>query len=431
MDDSKVIKVGSDGSLTAPVPGTSISEWLAAIVDSSEDAIIGKTLDSVIRSWNAAATRIFAYQPDEIIGQSVLTLIPPELRHEETMIVDNLRHGKRVDHFETVRLRRDGRRIDVSLSVSPIRDRGGHIVGAAKIARDITEQKRLRRAEREASDQLEQTAAELEQQVEEALALQDQLELANTELTRALSDADAARRVAEEANATKSRFLATMSHELRTPLNAIAGYVDLLDLGVHGPVTNEQREDFSRIKRSQQTLLHLIDDVLTFAKLEAGRAEYHFEEIRFAEFLESLESFIAPRLRQKKLTYELDSCDPEMTVRMDREKVERVLLNLLSNAVKFTDKGGVRVECKAEHDFLRVDVHDTGRGIPADKLDQVFDPFVQANSSLTQRIEGTGLGLSISRQLSRAMGGDVTVKSTVGKGSTFTLILPRTRSVGA
>src|SRR5580765_4737846 len=152
----------SQPPLTSPAPHADADAWLAAIVESSDDAIIGKTLDSTIRSWNAAATRIFHYEPAEIIGRSVLTLIPPELQYEEAAIVERLSRGERVDHFETVRVRREGTRIEVSLSVSPIKDKSGHVVGAAKIARDITEQNRLRRAERELADQLQDTASELE-----------------------------------------------------------------------------------------------------------------------------------------------------------------------------------------------------------------------------------------------------------------------------
>ena len=422
----------SQQPLTASASQANADAWLAAIVESSDDAIIGKTLDSTIRSWNAAATRIFHYEPDEIIGRSVLTLIPPELQYEEAAIVARLSRGERIDHFETVRVRREGTRIEVSLSVSPIKDKSGRVVGAAKIARDITEQNRLLRAERELAEQLQNTASELELQIEESQALQEELEQTNYDLGRALADeerarrdAEVARRLADDANAAKSHFLATMSHELRTPLNAIAGYVDLLELGVRGPVTADQRLDLVRIKRSQKALLRLVEDVLNFAKIEAGRLEYHYEAVRVGELLDGLETFIAPKLREKGLSYSLDPCEVDVVVTIDRAKVEQILLNLLSNAIKFTDTGSVHLSCHSDDALVRFHVRDTGRGIPAEDLDTIFEPFVQGETTLAKRMEGTGLGLSISRKLARDMGGDVFVQSAIGEGSTFTVVLPR------
>lgn len=402
--------------------------WLAAIVESSDDAIIGKTLDSVIRSWNAGATRVFGYEPHEMIGHSVLELMPPELRHQEADIIARLSRGERIEHFETIRVRRDGTRIDVSLSVSPIRDESGRIIGAAKLARDITEAKRLQRIERELSQQLEETASELEAQMEEAQALQEELEQTNEVLEGALADAVVARRQAEEANAAKSQFLAKMSHELRTPLNAIAGYVDLLQLGVRGTLNGEQLQDLERIKRGQRTLLRLIEDLLNFAKLEAGQLEFHYKDLQIDDVLASAETFIAPRLTQKGLTYRFLPCGPDVVVSVDADKVEQIILNLLSNAVKFTDSGDIELSCTASDTQVCVNVRDTGRGIAANMLESVFEPFVQDDRSFRQTPEGTGLGLAISRELARAMGGDITVKSAVGEGSVFTLTLPRRRA---
>ena len=416
--------------------------WLAAIAESSDDGIIGKTLDSVIRSWNCGAQRIFGDTADEMVGHSVLELMPPELRHEEPEIVARLVRGERVDHYETVRVRKDGTRVDVSLSVSPIRDASGTIVGAAKVVRDITEAKRLRAAEREHIDQLQELAAELEQQIDEGQALQEELEQTNDELARSLGDAEAAkreaerarleadeaRRVAEEANAAKSQFLAMMSHELRTPLNAIAGYVDLLELGIRGPLTQEQREDLARVRRSEETLLRLIEAVLSFAKIEAGRIEYRYEEVRLDQFLGTLEAFIVPRLTQKQLSYRFEPDGADVVVSIDRDKVEQIMLNLLSNAVKFTEAGEITVRCRVERDRFTISVSDTGPGIPASSLATIFEPFVQGERSRTRMVEGSGLGLAISRQLARAMQGDITVETTEGKGSTFSLVLPCRRT---
>src|ERR1041384_211223 len=240
---------------------TNPEAWLAAIVDSSDDAGVGKTLDSVIRSWNAGATRVFGYSAEEAIGQTVYLIIPRDRYEEEPKIIAQLLRGERIDHFETVRLRKDGTPIEVSISVSPIKDKSGHIIGAAKVARDISEAKRLQRIQREQKEQLQELATELEaqvaageqlqeeleQQLEEGQSLQEELEHTNDELMRALSetrqarhDAEKARRHAEEANAAKSQFLAMMSHELRTPLNAIAGYVELLELEIRGQLNPEQ-----------------------------------------------------------------------------------------------------------------------------------------------------------------------------------------------
>jgi PAS domain S-box-containing protein len=418
---------GSSRRRTKPTiypPDGTLETWLAAIVESSDDAIIGKTLDGTIRSWNRGAERMFGYQPSEIIGRSVLTLIPPDLQHEEPQIVSRLAEGKRVDHYETVRLRRDGSRIDVSLSVSPIRDRAGSVTGAAKIARDITEAKRLQQAEHENSLQLHELAIELEQQVEEAQTLQEELEQTNEELSRALQDAGRARQQAENANAAKSQFLATMSHELRTPLNAIAGYIDLLEMGLRGPLSTAQQSDLGRIKHSQQTLLRLIEDVLSFAKLESGHVDYRFEEVLLDDFLNSLDTFIGPRLGQKKLAYRVEPCGSEATVWIDPAKAQQIVLNLLSNAIKFTDHGEIVVRCVLGRTHVRILIQDTGSGIDPDHLESIFEPFVQGNRSLTHIVEGTGLGLSISRQLARAMGGEISVESTVGVGSIFTLLLP-------
>ena len=406
---------------------TNPEAWLAAIVESSDDAIVGKTLDSVIRSWNNGATRVFGWSAEEAIGKPVYILIPRERYDEEPQIIARLVRGERVDHYETVRLHKDGTRLDVSLSISPIRDKTGRIIGAAKIARDISEAKRLQKAERELAAQLQELATELEQQVDEGQSLQEELEQTNEELTRALSEAEDARRDAEEANAAKSQFLATMSHELRTPLNAIAGYVSLLTMGIRGPLTGEQEQDLGRIKRSEETLLRLVEDVLSFAKLESGRLRYHYEEVRLNDVLATLEPFVAPRLAEKHLVYEFERCGPEVVATIDRDKVEQIMLNLLSNAVKFTDKGRIHVRCRGDDGTVRIEVHDTGRGIRGDLLDRIFEPFMQVDHSLTRTAEGTGLGLSISRQLARDMGGDIEVESTPGDGSVFALVLPRRR----
>jgi len=217
-----------------------------------------------------------------------------------------------------------------------------------------------------------------------------------------------------------------MSHELRTPLNAIGGYVDLLELGIRGPVTDAQREDLDRIRRNQRHLLGLINNVLNFAKIEAGHVEYHFAEVRLHDILDGMYSLVAPQVRARGLEYEYRQCPPSVIVRADVEKVQQVLINLLSNAIKFTEPGGhVRLECHWTDTMANVRVVDTGLGIPASKLEAIFEPFVQVDQAFTREGQGTGLGLSISRDLARAMGGDIEVESVFGEGAVFTLSLPR------
>jgi signal transduction histidine kinase len=235
-----------------------------------------------------------------------------------------------------------------------------------------------------------------------------------------------ARESAEEANLAKSQFLRTVSHELRTPLNAIAGYADLVLMGLRGPVTDDQRADLERIKRASQHLLGLINDILSFAKLEAGQVELDVGDVDLPATVGEVESLVAPQLATKGLRYEGRECARGLRVRADAERVRQVLLNLLSNAVKFTEPGGsIAVECEPGGDGVAIHVRDTGVGIPPESLERIFDPFVQVGRDLRAPSDGVGLGLAISRDLARRMGGDLTVTSRVGQGSTFTLTLPR------
>ena len=236
----------------------------------------------------------------------------------------------------------------------------------------------------------------------------------------------AARQAAEDANRTKTDFLATMSHELRTPLNAIAGYAELLDLGIHGELTNAQRETIGRIRQSGRHLLGLINDILNFAKLEAGRVEYRLSAVAVRQMIDEIEPLVALQLQAKSLRFDRSLCSAESVVRADPDKMRQILVNVLSNAIKFTAAGGsVAIRCTELGDVISIGVQDTGIGIPADRQEQVFAPFVQIHRRLNAPYEGTGLGLSISRDLARGMWGDLTLESTQGGGSTFTLTLPR------
>ena len=237
-----------------------------------------------------------------------------------------------------------------------------------------------------------------------------------------------ARRAVEQANQAKSEFLATMSHELRTPLNAIGGYADLMLAGIRGPITEAQQLDLERIKRSQRHLLAVINDILNFAKLESGRIAFHPTVVSMNTVLGDLETLVGPLLLQKGLEYEYLCCDPKFQAYADPERVQQILLNLLSNAAKFTPAGGkITVECLPQPTEMVVEVTDNGPGIPADKLQSIFEPFVQLERGRSPEMGGTGLGLAISRDLARAMGGDLRAESEPGRGSTFRLSLPRAK----
>jgi signal transduction histidine kinase len=242
---------------------------------------------------------------------------------------------------------------------------------------------------------------------------------------RLYRDAQTARAEAEKANAAKSEFLATMSHELRTPLNAIGGYAELLEMGLRGALTEQQLDAINRIKRAHLNLLGLVEDVLSFARIESGRIEYSFADARLDSVLSGLEAFIAPQIAKRGLSYDYRPVDSAATVWADREKLEQILINLLTNALKFTERGTVTLSAEVREDDVRIHVRDSGLGIPADKLEAIFQPFVQLESGLTRRAQGSGLGLAICRDIARAMNGDVSVESVVGEGSTFTLRLPR------
>jgi len=281
------------------------------------------------------------------------------------------------------------------------------------------------------NEQLQQQTTELERQTEELHVATEELEGRTRESERARVAAEQAQLVAESANRAKAEFLATMSHELRTPLNAIGGYVDLMQLGIRGAVTPEQLDDLARIKKSGRHLLALINDILNFAKLEAGKVDFNVADTSVLELVGGVEALVSPQMHAKGIRIVYERCEPDIATRADAEKVQQILLNLLTNAQKFTPSGGrVGITCGTADDFVSIAVSDTGRGIPADKLESIFEPFVQvdrhlATDTVPYSQRGIGLGLAISRELARAMGGDITAKSVVEHGSIFTLTLPR------
>ena len=287
---------------------------------------------------------------------------------------------------------------------------------AARAARKLTE---------EQAEELEVTATELSESKEELETSNEELMRLNSELQRTTEDAKLARAHAEEANLAKSTFLAMMSHELRTPLNAIGGFASLLEEGIMGELTAGQLQYLGRIKRSQAHLLSLINDVLNFAKVESGTISYNIAPLRLVQVLASAAPLIEPMAAARDVAYEYRPPSAEVMVSGDRDKLVQVVLNLLTNAVKFTPAGGrVRMGVTVAANEACIAVRDTGIGIPASRLASIFEPFVQLERSFGHEREGVGLGLSISRELARAMGGDLTVESEEGHGSTFLLTVP-------
>jgi signal transduction histidine kinase len=281
----------------------------------------------------------------------------------------------------------------------------------------------MRNAQRLAQEEAARREAEFRE--EEVRAMADQLERHSDELEQRNLEAQEARHRADEANKVKGQFLAAMSHELRTPLNAIGGFADLLLIGVPGTLNETQREQVERIKRSQMHLLAIINDILSFTRIEAGQLTYNFAPVSLDETAESVAHLLGGQAQLKGLTLRHARADGPVTAWADRAKVEQIVLNLLSNAVKFTESGGeITITTRASGEHATIAVRDTGSGIPPDKLEAVFEPFVQVGRTLTSQREGTGLGLAISRDLARAMQGDVTVRSEVDVGSEFTLSLP-------
>ncbi len=360
---------------------------LAAVVASSDDAILSKSLDGIINTWNKGAERTFGYSFEEVAGKHISLLIPKHRIHEESYIIDQVKSGKLIRNYETVRVRKDGSPIPVSLSVSPIKDKNGNITGVAKIARDITEQK-------EAEAKLSATNKTLEE----------------------------AKLAAELANRTKSQFLANMSHEIRTPLNAVIG---LSHLALKTELTPKQADYLNKIQSSSESLLGIINDILDFSKVEAGKLI--LEEVSFdlEEIFQRLGNVITYKANAKglEIAFGIDSRVPTYLIG-DPVRLEQILINLCSNAVKFTHEGDVVVTVTVREEtidkiHLNFEVADTGIGMDEVQVSKLFVPFTQADDTISRKYGGTGLGLSIIKRLVELMEGTVSIDSKPGKGSRF------------
>jgi PAS domain S-box-containing protein len=357
-------------------------EWQATF-DALNDAVLLLDQQAVVRRANLAACALLHEQ--DVIGHPLAELLARKEQGDAHRLVDQLLEGQMLDK-----------------ALFQLGDRSYHVTthyvqdapaafGTVCIMQDVTE--------RLASER---------------------------ERTELLAEAQRAREEAEAANRAKNEFLAVMSHELRTPLNAIGGYAQLIELGVRGPISDALRSDVERIRRSQMYLTSLINDVLNFAKIESGHVTVDMVDLSIGMLVNSVRDFVEPQLTKLELEFTVKPCLDDVKVRADEEKVQQILINLLSNALKFTHSGGsITLECVARTHHVDIVVSDTGRGIAPDKLDTIFEPFVQVDRRYKREQEGIGLGLTISRDLARVMGGDLTVSSTPGEGSVFTLTLRR------
>jgi PAS domain S-box-containing protein len=356
------------------------SRHFEAIVQSSEDAIMSKTLDGIITSWNPGTETLYGYTAEEMIGDSPLKMYPPDRVDEERYFLERIGQGERISHYETIRIRKDGTLIDVSMTLSPIFDEAGKVTGVSGIARNITQSKQMER------------------------------ELQATKLA------------AETANRAKSVFLANMSHEIRTPMNAIMG---LTRLALETELPPQQQNYLHKIQTASQTLLQILNDILDLSKIESGRIDIEHIEFAPTEILQNVYDLLIPNAEEKGLKIFLN-VTPEipMTVLGDPLHTQQVLSNLLSNAIKFTQKGEIHIDMVSEEGsgddlLLRLSVRDTGIGIDEATLKRLFKPFSQADASTTRKFGGTGLGLVICQRMVELMGGNIFVSSQPNQGSTF------------
>jgi PAS domain S-box-containing protein len=375
-----LVRVASQIELTrVRREGAAAQAHFAAIVDSAQDAIISKDLDGIIQWCNGAAERLFGYSSSELVGRPVRILIPADRQSEEDQILERLRRGERVEHFETVRLAKDGRPIDVALTISPVRDASGTIIGASKIARDIAV---IKRAEAERM------------------------------------------RLVEEASRLKDEFLASLSHELRTPLNAIVGYARMLRSGILPQ--DRQPNAIETIERNATSLTQIVEDVLDVSRIVSGKIRLNVQTVDVPDIVARAIEGIVPAADAKGVRLER-IVDPHATpIAGDPERLQQILWNLLTNAVKFTPRGGkVQVRLERVDSQVAVTVSDTGIGIPPEFLPHVFERFRQADGGIARERGGLGIGLSIARQLAEMHGGTIDVESAgPGQGATFRLKIP-------
>jgi len=360
-----------------------IESRLAAIVASSDDAIVSKDLDGTILTWNRGAERIFGYTPAEAVGKSIRMIIPADRQSEEDDVLARIRLGHTVDHFETVRQRKDGTLIDVSVTISPVRTAEGEIVGASKIARDITEQRRLRT-------------------------------------------------VADEASRLKDEFLAVLSHELRTPLNTVLGYARMLRREDKRMSPDLRERALEALERNADLLTRLVNDVLDTSRVVTGKLRLALDVCALDGVIADAIRTIQPAAEAKDIALHV-RLEPALTVLCDRDRMLQVMWNLLSNAIKFTPSGGsVRIRGERRGGEITIVIGDTGIGISPEHLPFVFQRFWQAHTGASREFGGLGLGLALSRHIVELHGGSIVAESAgQGQGTVFTVALPTATAVRA
>lgn len=380
---------------------------------------------ATILSWNAGAENSTGFSAHEMVGRAMTRLYTPQ-DLASNVPARELEQAMSVGRFEGTgwRVRKDHTHFWARVVITALRTSDDVLEGFGIVLQDLTAQRDTERQQYEHALQLAARDAarmEAEERARDLADLVDQISAQAAELERRRVEADSASRA-------KTDFLATMSHELLTPLNAIGGYASLLSMGLRGPLTSEQRADVDRIRGSQLQLLGLINDLLNFTRIESGHVAFSVGDVVLSDVVREVAETMSPQVSARRLVEERIGCSDAVVARADRSKVEQILLNLLSNAVKYTPPGGhLTWSCSAADEHVRLTIRDTGQGIPADRLEDIFEPFVQVGRGFARPGEGAGLGLAISRDLARAMGGDLTVESAPNEGSAFTLDLPRAR----
>ena len=353
---------------------------LVNMVENSLDAILSTDVDGIIKTWNKSAERIYGYSLEEVLGKSINILVPSDLLNEIPKIREKIKQGDSYKFFETKRLRKDGKELDINLTISPILDLKGSIIGISSIARDVTE------------------SLEQQRKYQEELIKSSQF---------------------------KSDFMASMSHELRTPLNSIIGFTDILIEKFYGDINEKQDHYLSNVKTSADHLLNLINDILDISKIEAGKVELIFRDFNLLNLVSQIKIELKPFYKKKKLKFKIIGIEKGTIINADPIRFKEILLNLLSNAVKYTKKGGIKLEFTEDEENCRFDIIDTGIGIAQEDFGIIFKEFNRVKSDYVDSIEGTGLGLMLTKKLIELHGGHITFTSKLDEGSTFSFTIPK------